>query len=316
MQKNCNRAKKKNKTKNKNWFNQAALWRVYVYLIISTSMQKEYLVANSVRQIKLRCAKYKFPDRSYNVLMQLPMQLIFSDLWDLDKHQTCAKGKSVFQFRSVWKEIRKMQKNCNRSKKYQKMVWPRSTLERICLFDLFNSHAKAKSSGEFRSPDKNPLRKRQICGTVSYLLIQLPMQLIFSDLWDLFCKLQACAKGKSILEFCSVSKEIQKCKKNCNRAEKYQNMVDRATLWRVYIYLISSTSMQTENPVANSVRQIKIRCAIYKFAERSHNFLMQLPIQLIFSDLWDLDKLQTCAKGKSILEFRFRKKGNPKNAKN
>ena len=63
--------------------------------------------------------------------------------------------------------------------------------------------------------------------------------------------------------------------------------------------------MQTENPVANFVRQIKIRCAIYKFAERSYNLLMQLPMQLIFSDLWDLDKLQTCAKGKSILEFRF-----------
>ena len=47
-------------------------------------------------------------------------------------------------------------------------------------------------------------------------------------------------------------------------------------LWRVYVYLISSTSMQKENPVANSVRQIKIRCAKYKFAERSHNFLMQL----------------------------------------
>ena len=32
--------------------------------------------------------------------------------------------------------------------------------------------------------------------------------------------------------------------------------------------------------------------------------LMQLPMQLIFGDLSDLDKLQTCAKGKSILEFR------------
>ena len=67
---------------------------------------------------------------------------------------------------------------------------------------------------------------------------------------------------------------------------------------------ISSTSMQKENPVANSVRQIKIRCAKYKFAERSHNFLMQLPMQLIFGDRWDLDKLQTSAKDKSILEFR------------
>ena len=50
---------------------------------------------------------------------------------------------------------------------------------------------------------------------------------------------------------------------------------DRAALWRVYVYLISSASMQKENPVANSIRQIKIRCAKYKFAERSHNFLMQ-----------------------------------------
>ena len=48
---------------------------------------------------------------------------------------------------------------------------------------------------------------------------------------------------------------------------------DRAALWRVYVYLISSTSMQNENPFWNFVRQIKIRCAKYKFAERSHNFL-------------------------------------------
>ena len=40
--------------------------------------------------------------------------------------------------------------------------------------------------------------------------------------------------------------------------------------------------MQKKNPVANSVRQIKIRCAKYKFAERVHNFLMQLFMQLIF----------------------------------
>ena len=57
---------------------------------------------------------------------------------------------------------------------------------------------------------------------------------------------------------------------------------DRAALRRVYAYLISLTSMQKENPFWNSVRQIKIRCAKYKFAERSHNFLMQLPMQLIF----------------------------------
>ena len=60
---------------------------------------------------------------------------------------------------------------------------------------------------------------------------------------------------------------------------------DRAALWRVYVYLISSTSMQKENPVANSVRQIKICCAKYKFAERSHNFLLQLLMQMIFGDI-------------------------------
>ena len=47
---------------------------------------------------------------------------------------------------------------------------------------------------------------------------------------------------------------------------------DRAALWRVYVYLISSTSMQKENPVANSGRPIKIRCAKYKFVERTNNF--------------------------------------------
>ena len=61
--------------------------------------------------------------------------------------------------------------------------------------------------------------------------------------------------------------------------------------------------MQKENPFWNSVRQIKIRCAKYEFAEWSHNFLMQLPMQLIFGVRWDLDKLQMYAKEKSILEF-------------
>ena len=83
-----------------------------------------------------------------------------------------------------------------------------------------------------------------------------------------------------------------------------------------YVYLISSTSIQKENPFWNSIRQIKIRCAKYKIAERSHNFLMQLPMQLIFGVSWDLDKLQICAKGKSILEFHSVWKGNPKNSKN
>ena len=91
---------------------------------------------------------------------------------------------------------------------------------------------------------------------------------------------------------------------------------DRAALWRVYVYLISSTSMQKENPFWNSVRQIKICCAKYKFMERSHNFFMQLPMQLIFGVRWDLDKLQICAKWKSILEFHSVWKGNPSYSKN
>ena len=61
--------------------------------------------------------------------------------------------------------------------------------------------------------------------------------------------------------------------------------------------------MQKENPFWNSVRQIKIGCGKYKFVERSHNFLMELIMELIFGVHWDLDKLQFCAKGKSILEF-------------
>ena len=60
---------------------------------------------------------------------------------------------------------------------------------------------------------------------------------------------------------------------------------DRVAHWRVYVYFISSTSMEKENPVANSGRPINIRCTKYKFAERSHNFLMQLHVQLIFGDL-------------------------------
>ena len=79
--------------------------------------------------------------------------------------------------------------------------------------------------------------------------------------------------------------------------------------------LISSTSIQKENPFWNSIRQIKIRCAKYKFVEQGHNFLMQLFMQLIFGVRWDLDKLQICAKGKSILEFHSVLKGNPKNPK-
>ena len=57
--------------------------------------------------------------------------------------------------------------------------------------------------------------------------------------------------------------------------------------------------MQKKNPGSNSVRQIK-----YKFAERSHNFLMQSLMQLMSNGLWELDKLQICVKGNSTLEFR------------
>ena len=42
--------------------------------------------------------------------MELPMQLIFGVRWDLDKLQICAKGKSILEFHSVWKEIQKIQK--------------------------------------------------------------------------------------------------------------------------------------------------------------------------------------------------------------
>ena len=98
---------KQSKKSTKKRFDRAALLRVYVYLISSTSMQKENPFWNSVRQIKIRCAKYKFAERSHNFL---PMQLIFGDPWDLDKLQTCAKGKFFLEFRSVWKEIQKIQK--------------------------------------------------------------------------------------------------------------------------------------------------------------------------------------------------------------
>ena len=71
-------------------------------------MQKEHWFWNSVRQIKIRCAKYKFAEQSHNFLVKVPMQLIFGVCWDLDKLQTCAKGKSILEFHSVWKEIQKI----------------------------------------------------------------------------------------------------------------------------------------------------------------------------------------------------------------
>ena len=57
--------------------------------------------------------------------------------------------------------------------------------------------------------------------------------------------------------------------------------------------------MQKENPFWNSVRQIKVRCAKYKFAERSHNFLMQY---LCSSSLVTFEILTT---------YRFVPKENP-----
>ena len=127
------------------------------------------------------------------------------------------------------------------------------------------------------------------------------MQLIFRNRWDPD-KLYICARGKSILEFRSVWKEIQKSKKLKHSKKVPKNGLTQPPFGE-YVYLIRSTSMQKENPFWNSIHQIKIRCAKYKFAERSHNFLMELPMHLIFGVRWDLDKLQICAKGKSILEF-------------
>ena len=57
--------------------------------------------------------------------------------------------------------------------------------------------------------------------------------------------------------------------------------------------------MQKENPFSNSIRQIKIRYAKYKIAERSHNFLMQLPMQLILVSV------------ETLTSFRFVPKENP-----
>ena len=150
--------------------------------------------------------------------------------------------------------------------------------------------------------------------------MQLPMQLIFGVRWDLD-KLQICAKGKSILEFHSVGKGNQKkkSKKIKTKQKSTKKWFDRAALWGVYVYLISSTSMQKENPFWNSVRQIKIRCAKYKFAERSHNFLMQLPMQLIFGVRWGPWQASDLCQRKihSGIPFRVKRKSkkfkNPKN---
>ena len=104
-------------------------------------MQNENPVANSVRQIKIGCAKYKFAEQSRNFLMQLPMQLIFGDRWDRDKlqdskdlsYKICAKGKSILEFRV--KGNPKKCKQLKQSKNVQKLLWPSRPLESICLFD-------------------------------------------------------------------------------------------------------------------------------------------------------------------------------------
>ena len=71
------------------------------------------------------------------------------------------------------------------------------------------------------------------------------MQLMVGDLWDLD-KLEICAKGKSIWELRSVSMGIRKMQKIATEQKSTKKWFDPAALWRVYVYLISSTSMQKE----------------------------------------------------------------------
>ena len=73
-------------------------------------MQKENPFCNSVRQIKIRCAKYKFVERSHNFLMDLPMQLIFGVCETLTSIRFVPKENPFLEFRSVSNEIQKMQK--------------------------------------------------------------------------------------------------------------------------------------------------------------------------------------------------------------
>ena len=135
-------------------------------------MQKENPFWNSVRQIKIRCAKYKNAKRIHNSLMQYRMRLIFGEFLDLVKGHPCAKGKSNGEFRSV----------------------------------------------------KNGI------GNVPKIKI---------------------------------------------RQKSTKEWFDRAALWRLYVYFISLTSMQKENPVPNSIRPKKFRCAKYKNAKRGLNSIMQ-----------------------------------------
>ena len=128
--KNQNKAKKYQKL-----FDRAALWRVYVYLISSTSMQNENPFWNSVRQIKIRCAKYKFAERSHNFLMQLPTSSSLVSVETLTSFRFVPKENPFWNSIPCEKEIQKIQKIKNIAKKYQKMVWPSHPLERICLLD-------------------------------------------------------------------------------------------------------------------------------------------------------------------------------------
>ena len=153
---------------------------------------------------------------------------------------------------------------------------------------------KSKKCKKYQQSKKVP-QKYKFAERSHNFLYNYLCSLIFGDLSDLD-KVQYCAKGKFVLDYRSVSKEIQKMQKIATPQNSSKKKFDRATLSRLYVYLISSTSMRKENPVANSGRPIKIRCAKYKFAERSHNFLMQLPMQLTFGDLWDLDKFRLVLK--------------------
>ena len=118
----------------KEWFDRAALWNVYVYLISSTSMQKKNSVANSVRQIKICCTKYKFTERSHNFLFQ---SLLCS--WSLVTFEIFTSIRFVPKENPFRNSVpcQRTSETCQKlqqSKKYHKMVWPSRPLESICLF--------------------------------------------------------------------------------------------------------------------------------------------------------------------------------------
>ena len=97
-------------------------------------MQKKNPVVNSVRQIKIRCAKYKFAERSHSFLVQSHMQLIFGDVLDLDKLQICVNENPFWNSIPCEKSSERCKK-LKQSKKVPKMVLPSRPLESICLFD-------------------------------------------------------------------------------------------------------------------------------------------------------------------------------------